>query len=469
MARRGSWRAPHAELEGRDVSWRACLTFPERRPGRTLLAIGICFGLAYGSSLVVLPKAGGRVLLGDAVHYFVYLRSVVFDHDLHFRNEYVRMYGLTGDDPETDWVFESTPTGRVRNLMPIGPAILWAPAFLLTAGGLWLADLLGGQFVLDGYGRAFQASAGFSGVAAATLGCWLAFRAAAQLFDRRTAIWSVLAIWLASSAVYYSVISPAYSHAASMLVVSAAWLAWIASIERQTPGRYFHVGVMCGLAALMRWQDAALLVVPCIDAVWHRDDGMVRMAALIGMSVAGAALAFTPQAVAWYLLYGQPLAIPQGAAFMRWTEPALWQVLFSSNHGLLTWTPVVGLAVIGIGLGWRQSPLVATAALTFVAISWYVNASVADWWAGEAFGSRRFVSCLPMLVFGLAAMFHRFQARLPALVTVAALFTGHTLLLLIQYQAYMHGLRGAVEYPAENLLFGRFHAPLDVLSWWWRR
>ena len=40
------------------------------------------------------------------------------------------MYRLQGGEPGTEWVYEGTPTGYVRNLMPVGPALFWAPAFL---------------------------------------------------------------------------------------------------------------------------------------------------------------------------------------------------------------------------------------------------------------------------------------------------------------------------------------------------
>jgi len=111
-----------------------------RRPGRVIAAVGLACALAYGLSLVLLPKAGGRIVVGDAVHYFVYLRSLVFDRDLHFQNEYFRLYGLDPHapaPPDTEWVYTPLATGYTRNLMPIGTAIVWAPIYLgVTAGNV---------------------------------------------------------------------------------------------------------------------------------------------------------------------------------------------------------------------------------------------------------------------------------------------------------------------------------------------
>src|SRR5262249_37077850 len=40
----------------------------------------------------------------------------------------------------------------------------------------------------------------------------------------------------------------------------------------------------------------------------------------------------------------------------HWTSPFLIQVLFSANHGLFSWTPLLLLSAIGIFLFWRRVP-----------------------------------------------------------------------------------------------------------------
>jgi hypothetical protein len=448
------------------------LTLPERHPAGTLALIGLVFALAYAASLVWLRKPDGRIVIGDAVHHYVQLRSAVFDRDLQFRNEYVRLYDLKGGEPDTAWVYEPTATGHVRNYMPVGPAIVWAPAFLLISAGVWLANWFGFAYPLDGYARVFQAAAGFSGIIAGALGSWFACLAATTLFDRRVAIWATLTVWLSSSAIYYSVVSPTYSHVTSMLAVSLFWLVWVRTLERQDPRRYALVGLLVGIAALMRWQDAILIAVPVLDALYNGRRAAARATATrIAACAAGALVGFVPQMAVWIVLYGRPLAMPQGPSFMKWTDPAMWSVLLSTNHGLFTWTPVILVAVAGFVPLVRRNRIVGLSAVVFFAVSWYVNAAVADWWAGEAFGSRRFVSCFPIFVLGFAALLDRIRAGTPACAAIATAFTGHTFLLLLQYQAFMHGLRDVVPYPqgADGLWLARFRAPIDLLAWWWNR
>ena len=461
------------------------LSLPERRAATIIVAIGVLFALAYGTSLVVRPKPGGRIVIGDALHHYVQLRSAVFDRDLHFRNEYIRLYGLQGGEPGTGWVYEDTPTAHVRNLMPVGPAIVWLPLFLIVTAGAWLMNLGGGAITLDGYGRIFQATAGFSGIAAATAGAWLAWRACRLLFSARASAWAVLVLWLSSSAIYYSLISPTYSHAASLLATSAFWFVWIRTGEDRSTSnfqlptsastnRYVLLGACTGVAALMRWQDAILLAPVALELLVHVRTARFRITQAVWLgfvAVATAAVAFIPQMIVWMVLYGQPLALPQGAGFMRWTEPALWSVLFSDWHGLFTWTPITAIALIGLVPLARRHGTRAAGAILFLALSWYVNAAVADWWAGEAFGSRRFVSCFPVFALALAALIDWWSPTLRKLALVATVIVVHTGLLLMQYQAFMHGLRNVAPYPrgAYNLWVARFVVPFDLLREWLSR
>jgi hypothetical protein len=532
------------------------LTIPERYPGRVIAAIGLLFALAYASSLVLLKKPDGRIVIGDAVHYYVYLRSAVFDHDLQFRDEYVRLYNLHGGEPETEWVYQPTATGHTRNVMSIGPALVWTPLYLLVTAGAWIAHAVGGGASPDGYERIFQASAGLSGVLAATLGAYAAYRAAAQLFGARAAIWSTLAMWLGGSAIYYSLVSPTYSHAASMLTVGLFVAVWVSTIDRPTIPRYALVGALGGLATLVRWQDAVLLIIPVIDAIWNglggpspypsprrrRGEGTPRSGrtdsqvpavagqgpegagqdpegrrprpprsggtdsltpavagqgpegrqsrplaprsgervrvrgggaaarALLHTAVCGAAAVavFSPQMLVWWTLYGDPFLVPQGNDFMHWGSPALLLVLFSYWHGLVTWTPVAGAALVGLVLLVRRAPLVGVALIAAFAVAWYTNAAVADWWAGEAFGSRRFVSCFPILVIGLAALASYIESRLWLLATLATVIIVANGLLLLQYQTFMHGLGALAPYPGNevNLWLARFVVPFRLVRWW---
>jgi hypothetical protein len=465
------------------------LEYPERHPGKTFAAMAVMLAAAYFAGTTALRKADGRLIVGDAVHYYVYVRSAVFDRDLQFRNEYVRLYRLRGGEADTGWIYEATPTGHVRNVMPVGPAIVWTPLYVTAAAIACAAHAAGVSIAVDGYGLLFQASAAISGIVAAALGAWLTYRLAARFFGARAAVWATLTVWIGSSALYYSLVSPAYSHSASMLAAGAFFNVWGTTIGDTRLARYARVGFFAGLAALVRWQDAVFLVAPLVEAVtnatqgWRRDAATVAplgsIALQIGVALACAAVAFLPQNLVWLVLYGTPFTVPQGAEFMKWTQPALVRVLLSDWHGLFSWTPVAAVGVCGLVMtvrpphalrtDARAARILAAGALAVFVISWYVNAAVADWWAGEAFGARRFVSCFPVFVLGIAAIGDRLARRPVAALALAAAICLSNGLLIVQYQLFMHGRRAPYPAGVYGMTIERFVVPVQIALERWHR
>jgi hypothetical protein len=444
----------------------------ERHPGRTIAAVGFACAIAYAGAFLT-GVSRRDVMRGDAVQYYAYLRSIVFDRDLDFQNEYEHFYAREDDAPPSVWLTERTPAGRPPNMMSVGPAILWSPAYLMCAGVLWLLSATGLGQAPTGFSTGLQLSAGVAGVLYATAGAWLSFLAARRLFSARAALWSTLVVWLAGPTVYYTVISPAYSHATSFFAVSLFVLLWLRSLGRFDIGRGLLLGLAGGLAALVRWQDAIVLLLPACELAWARLSGRLstfRLAGLGSALAAGLLAGVSPQLLAWQVVYGSLLVIPQGGSFMRWTEPAILPVLFSTRRGLFLWTPALLVAAFGFVWLRRRDGLVGWAAMLTVAVAVYVNAAVWDWWAGEAFGARRFIAYTPLFALGLAALADRLDAagRRAMLRLSAAGLIVYNLLFLLQYQLFMRGHTDLVPYPEslKQILVDRLFLPARLLAAW---
>lgn len=452
-----------------------CLACLEHRPGAVFAALGAVLVAAYLVALTAFPRPHGRVLDGDAIQYYAYLRSLVFDGDLDFRNEYAALYRPARPDASDNvWLTAQTPTGRVPNMMSIGPALLWSPFFLLTCVGVALLRLAGVDVPLDGFAAPFQLSAGVAGIVYAAGGAYLGFRLAARLYAPAPAFWGALAAWLATPAIYYSLVSPAYSHAVSLFAVALFSYAWLVTRGDERIQRAVVLGSLGGLAMLVRWQDAIVLALPVLETIRRaaRREVALRPAfARLAVIAAVAGLVMVPQLLAWQRIYGGLLVLPQGAGFMRWTEPALWQVLFSTRHGLFLWTPAVMPAVLGLALVRRRDADLGWGAVLVVLLSMYINACVSDWWAGEAFGARRFVGDTVFFALGLTAVFAgtRRLGR-PAVVRAAALaLVVYNLLFLLQYQVFMRGFHDLAPYPTtvKQILVDRLTLPGRLVRAWW--
>ena len=447
----------------------------ERHPLRTFLAIGLLFALAYVTAHVWFPKPPGRVIDGDALGYYAWLRSIAFDGDISFSNDY-RL--LTDDFAEDSEELTPLATGLVPNKWPPGSAMLWAPLFLAVGAVVGLLNLLGGQIPFDGLALPFKISAGVAGIAYATAGAWLCYDLARRIYPAGVAFWATITLWLGGSLLYYSLVSPAYSHATSLFVVALFTHTWYRTRDRHDLRRFVLLGALAGLAGLVRSQDLIILIIPGIellDGIRGRRWSLAAACGRLAVLCLACAAAFSPQLWAWQVIYGTPLLNPHtpggASGYFLWTQPAILQTLFSMRQGLMSWTPIVLFAAAGLPWLVRRDRLLAWTAGVTLLLALYVNAAAVPWWAGAGFGGRRFVSYLPFLVVGLSALLATpALASRPTFVRLASLFLiGSNVLFLLQYQLFMRGFTDIVAaYP--NGLWAvfveRFVVPFRLLAAW---
>ena len=445
-------------------------------PGKTLVLVTLALAAVHFAGLAA-REDRPRHVRGDAVHYYVYVRSVVFDRDLDFENDYKGLYSLdftkASPPPGFEWTFARTATGKVRNYMAVGTPLAWTPVYLGATLGVYLSSLAGGTYPLDGNGYLFQMVPDITGLIAIGLALWWTFLLCRSLVAPAPSMMAVVAMLAGSSLLYYGLVAPSYSHAISAMAVSGYLLYWWRSRNDDSLGRYARAGALAGLVALVRWQDGLIIGTLALDLYWQArrlhlaPSRAVRFVVPRIVLVGGAALvAVLPQMAVWQVLYGQPLTVPQGEGFMRWTAPQVVAVLMSPLRGLFSWTPLTAFALIGLAPLWARHKRLVLATAGFFLATTYVNAAVADWWAGEAFGARRFLSCFPVFTVGLAALL-AFEGRLrTAATTVTAALVACNLLLLLHYELYMLGYTTLAAYPDSwyVLWVERFLVPFRLIG-----
>lgn len=333
---------------------------------------------------------------GDGVYYYVYLRSLTYGGDVDLADDYAAL-----DNPHGR---EVGPRGLMENPFTIGAALTWLPTFAVAQAVVRIAGEEGDPG--DGTSALSQRITLFGSVLCAVGAALATIAAARRYVGEGWACVGAAAAVLATPLLWYAVYQPCYAHAASALAVAVFVWAWDRGRGERSRRGWAGLGLLLGWAALIRPQDAVFGVLPLIEWVglwrWSRREALVAGGIFAGALI----VAFSPQMLVWWAIYGTPLTVPQGEEFLRWGASKWAFTLFSSRNGLISWTPLVGLALLGIVLlaRRRQARKLALGLLLAFAAEAYVNGAVDDWWGGWAFGGRRFVGCTVMFGLGCAAL-----------------------------------------------------------------
>jgi hypothetical protein len=354
--------------------------------------------------LLVQFQVVGRRLSGDGVMYYVYVRSLVKDGDVDFTNEYTH-YELIGRGD----LAVPTKTGLRRSIFSIGPGLVSIPFFLLGEGVARAErGVLGRDVDLSGYGPEHVNAVALGGLVFGFSAVLLIHGLLRRHFAEGPALGGALLVGAATFLPWYMVQQPTMSHAASTAAAALALWLWDRDRLTRSARGSLLLGLVLGLAMCIRWQNGVLLVLPGFDLAlaWWRDRGRwTRHAAGAACLLAGALAGAFPQMLAWKALYGMWVLPypPHGADFVRLGHPFLMNTLFSSRHGLLSWTPVLWAGYLGFLPLLLRRPRLAWPLVVPLLLMTYINACSGDWWAGGSFSNRRFDSLLPILALGLAA------------------------------------------------------------------
>jgi hypothetical protein len=375
---------------------------------RLLLAAALSLAAAQSARVMVT----GSLMSGDAVYHFCHLHTLVVDRDLdptneiaHYQHARSPYTGFTkiGNAPPID-----PDTGRAIDKYPIGTALLLLPAYLVVYAGASALSAVGIGLDVSGYGWSYQLAAGWLTAVYAVLGLLAMIRICRHGgIAESDALAATATIALATPWLFYVTLEPLFAHALSATAVAVLIWAWLAARSRDRATIWVLTGVVGGLAAIIRYQDALFLIVPALDAMLHARRRALPLAAL----TLGALIGASPQLAVNAVLFGSPFHTGYAAeGFTHLASPWLLFTLFSSKAGLLRWSPIVLLSLFGLALGARRGWIVARLGLLAFAIQWYV---VSSWYfvsQGHTFGNRMLTNCTVLLVAGLAEMLRRVRS-----------------------------------------------------------
>jgi len=380
------------------------------RSGRILLVL----------FLLSLPLVN-PIVHGDGVGYYAYARAPLIQHNLRFEEDWrhANLYFSQARTLPNGQLnpSEYTETGYVSNLFTIGPAMLWTPFLLVAHAFVLCADALGAHIPANGFSTPYLLAMALGTAIYGFLGLLFSYFLARKYAGERWAFLSTLAIWGASSLPVYMYFNPAWSHAHSVFAVALFLWYWDRTRDRRTFLQWILLGLLAGLMVDVYFPNGVFLVLPLIESIlayWNswKEKNLRAAGALFAANISftvAVVLAFLPTLVTRSIIFGGFFRFGSyTAAPWDWSAPYWSVVLFSSEHGLLSWTPILALAILGLFFAPRHARSVTRYLAVAAASYYYVISSYPSWNGMASFGNRFFISLTPIFIFGLALLLQRF-------------------------------------------------------------
>jgi hypothetical protein len=393
-------------------------------PSRTALLLGVV--------LVLLALCFKASIRGDGIGYYAYLPTVAGNHSLDMRPTFDRFLsaGVPAWSPNLNI---RLPNGLTANYKQVGSAVMAAPFYLLTQVALGITPQKEDPALSKPYQLAFTAASLFY----AMLALLLLYRFVRDLWGNWSARLAVIAVTFTTPLVAYIFFEPSYSHSFSVVAITVFALFLYSTTERRLRWQWLALGVVGGVMVITHVQEILFLLLIPAEAIWLLSQRRWSPQLLpgYGLLAIGGLIGVLPQLLDDHFVYNRLLPPSAPNISFDFTHPQLLQLLFSTHHGWLSWSPFVLVALLGLPLVVRRLGWFAVALIAIGIGEVFLNASLSDWWGGLGFGSRRLTDQTLLLALGFGAAFEWLRSRRQAALAVAGVAAGvlWTVLLLANF------------------------------------
>jgi hypothetical protein len=410
---------------------------------------------------------------GDGIGYYSWLRSIVIDGTLDVRNTIAHY-----SDGEWKFTIQTLNTGYTYNMYGVGCALFWFPFFLISHVFVHTALYLGYHVSPDGFSLPYIwslcAGSALYGLGTIIITYYICRNTLG--LKSRVSLLAVVTVWFSTTFLFYMYCNASMSHTIDSFAYAIFLLAWCKTNDKNTTGSAALRGASLGLCALVRQVNTVFVAFNLGEYLmlgirgWQTKDRLFRVRTAIILILAFSItwwIIFFPQLIVWKIVFGQwivgnPYELCEYFTYtFDLTRPHILTILFSSNRGLLSWTPITIPAIIGLWYMRRNHPVLSYLLASnlfieiyLVASSWVVDGMVNGLLVGP--GNRVFTNMMPTFALGLAALLNDLEERVSFKYLVAGciVFIVWNGTLLARYAANSIPRWGPVSY--EELLLGQF-------------
>jgi len=353
---------------------------------------------------------------GDGVGFYAYVRSPLIDHNFRFSSDWENPKKELQELFLVDHFVENpiTKTGHLPNYYPVGPAMLWSPFLIVSHLAVLASIRMGAHIPADGHSWPYMIAMAGATALYGFAGLCLSFAVARRFVSERWAFWATLGIWIATPLPVFMYLCPSWPHTHSVFVNALFLWYWLRTRGTRTPRQWLLLGLLSGLIVEVHYPNVVFLIAPAYEVVasyveaWRErfQDTHALLASLKQHSLwaAGFLVALLPTFITRQIVFGNPFSV--GAySLWNWKAPAFGPVLFSSDHGVLVFAPILVLALAGLVYLCTQEPALGAICVS-ITVALYCVIAFYPWWGGVyGPGNRYFLSLTSLFILGLTYLF----------------------------------------------------------------
>jgi hypothetical protein len=380
-----------------------------------------------------------KIISWDVLSYYAYLPATYIYNDisLSFITKNPNLYG------DKFWP-QGTPTGKFAIKTTMGLSFLYAPFFFV---GHPVAQMLG--YEANGYSPPYKFALTMSCLFYLAVGLHFLRKVLLRFFTDIVVAITLVAVTLGTNFLHYATAEATMPHSYNFALFSVFLYLAMKWHEEKTLKYSLLLGLVSGLIALIRPTNILVLI---LFALWGVDDFsslkertvlFLKKFYLVIIMVLAFIGVWIPQMIYWKYISGAYWFYSYGDERFFFNHPHIFEGLFGFRKGWLIYTPMMSLAVIGIGMmykhlkGFFYPILIFTILNIFVILSWW------SWWYGGGFGLRAFIDSYAILSIPLGLFVDRTFGRGNLVRTLSAsvmlMFIALNIFQTNQYQqAVMH-------------------------------
>ncbi|MCB0478644.1 MAG: hypothetical protein KDC84_10795 [Crocinitomicaceae bacterium] len=376
-----------------------------------------------------------EIVRTDGKGYYAYLPAIFIYDDLNF-GFYDHIENEKYFNPKTGYDYRSNSEGKTISKYYCGTAVAQLPFFLMAHSFVKLTD---GD--ADGYSKPYMVAVSLATIFYLFLGLWFLNKTLIlyEIKDVYRAI-AIIAAVFGTNLFFYSVSEPSISHVYSFGFI-ALFVFFSKKFFLENKALCILVlGLILGMIVLIRPVNILILLAwPFLAGDWKILIQSLKFAfqkyGYLILSISGFALMVSIQLIIYKVSTGSYMVYSYGEEGFNWSDPHIFDILFSYKKGLFLYTPIYLISMTGLIFLWKKRKYELTMWLLFFIIITYVFSSWHMWWYGGSFSGRIYVEFIPLFMIIMAIALQNFENKVQRGVFIGLVTV---LILICQIQIFQY-------------------------------